>query len=92
VRRHRLHRGGDRGANHALHTIALCRTRNDQRTRAYVHRRISEGLSKQEIPRCLKRYIVRDVYTALRADFATPPLDLVVLDLPPFGESGIRWV
>lgn len=23
VRRHRLHRGGDRGANHALHTIAL---------------------------------------------------------------------
>ncbi|WP_255292654.1 transposase [Micromonospora sp. WMMA1996] len=27
VRRHRLHRGGDRGANHALHTIALCRLR-----------------------------------------------------------------
>jgi transposase len=25
IRRHRLHRGGDRGANHALHTIALCR-------------------------------------------------------------------
>ncbi|MEU8259336.1 IS110 family transposase [Micromonospora sp. NPDC048999] len=70
VRRHRLHRGGDRGANHALHTIALCRLRYDQRTRAYLHRRISEGLSKQEILRCLKRYIVRDVYTALRADFA----------------------
>jgi hypothetical protein len=31
-------------------------------------RRISEGLSKQEILRCLKRYIIRDVYTALRAD------------------------
>ncbi|MET8349864.1 IS110 family transposase [Micromonospora sp. NPDC005206] len=70
VRRHRLHRGGDRGANHALHTIALCRMRYDQRTRAYVHRRITEGLSKQEILRCLKRYIVRDVYTALLADFA----------------------
>ncbi|MEU4790515.1 IS110 family transposase [Micromonospora tulbaghiae] len=70
VRRHRLHRGGDRGANHALHTIALCRTRYDPRTRAYLHRRIAEGLSKQEILRCLKRYIVRDVYTALRADFA----------------------
>lgn len=36
---------------------------------AYVHRRITEGLSKQEILRCLKRYIVRDIYTALRADF-----------------------
>ncbi|WP_327039060.1 IS110 family transposase [Micromonospora maris] len=70
VRRHRLHRGGDRGANHALHTIALCRLRYDQRTRAYQQRRITQGLSKQEILRCLKRYIVRDVYTALRADFA----------------------
>ncbi|HEX5597354.1 MAG TPA: transposase, partial [Micromonosporaceae bacterium] len=39
VRRHRLHRGGDRGANHALHTIALCRLRYDPRTRAYMHRR-----------------------------------------------------
>ncbi|MGC5022201.1 IS110 family transposase [Micromonospora sp. DT47] len=69
VRRHRLHRGGDRGANHALHTIALCRMRYDQRTQTYVRRRITEGLSKQEIPRCLKRYIVRDVYTAMVADF-----------------------
>lgn len=53
VRRHRLHRGGDRGANHALHTIALCRLRYDPRARAYQHRRITEGLSKQEILRCL---------------------------------------
>ncbi|WP_307812621.1 transposase [Micromonospora coerulea] len=42
VRRHRLYRGGDRGANHALHT-PLCRMRYDQRTRAYVHRRITEA-------------------------------------------------
>ncbi|OKJ44658.1 transposase [Micromonospora sp. TSRI0369] len=44
--------------------------RYDPRTRAYLHRRIAEGLSKQEILRCLKRYIVRDVYTTLRTDFA----------------------
>ncbi|SDZ04208.1 Transposase IS116/IS110/IS902 family protein [Micromonospora pattaloongensis] len=69
VRRHRLHRGGDRGANHALHTIALCRMRYDQRTRAYIDRRTTEGLTKPELLRCLKRYIVRDVYTALVADF-----------------------
>ncbi len=69
MRRHRLYRGGDRGANHALHPIALCRLRYDPRTRAYQQRRITEGLSNQEILRCLKRYIVRDVYTALTSVF-----------------------
>jgi transposase len=69
TRRHRLHRGGDRGANHALHTIALCRLRYDPRTRAYAARRTKQGLTGAEILRCLKRYIVREVYTALRADF-----------------------
>jgi transposase len=69
TRRHRLHRGGDRDANHALHTIALCRLRYDPRTRAYATRRTAEGLSSKEILRCLKRYIAREVYTALRADF-----------------------
>ncbi|MFD0782709.1 transposase [Micromonospora azadirachtae] len=69
ARRHRLHRGGDRGANHALHTIALCRLRYDPRTRAYQQRRTTEGLGEQDILRCLKRYIIRDIYTALRADF-----------------------
>ncbi|WP_234359079.1 hypothetical protein [Plantactinospora sp. BC1] len=28
-----------------------------------------QGLSKKEIMRCLKRYIVREVHTALLADF-----------------------
>jgi transposase len=68
--RHRLNRGGDRAANSALHTITLCRMRYDPRTRAYVERRTKQGLSKKEIMRCLKRYIVRDVHTALLADFA----------------------
>jgi transposase len=64
--RHRLNRGGDRAANNALHTIALCRMRYDPRTRAYVSRRTKEGLSKTEIIRCLKRYIAREIYTALQ--------------------------
>ena len=66
--RHRLNRGGDRGANNALYTIALCRMRYEQRTRDYVDRRTKQGLTKKEIIRCLKRYIVRDVYIALLAD------------------------
>jgi transposase len=68
--RHRLNRGGDRAANNALHTITLCRMRYDPRTRAYVDRRTKQGLSTKEIMRCLKRYIVREVHTALLADFA----------------------
>jgi transposase len=60
--RHRLNRGGDRSANNALWTIAMVRMRSDPRTRAYVARRTAEGLSSKEIQRCLKRYIIRDLY------------------------------
>lgn len=65
--RHRLNRGGDRAANSALHIIAICRLRHDERTKAYVARRISEGHSKLEAIRCLKRYIAREVFTLLRS-------------------------
>lgn len=64
---HRLHRGGDRQANSALWRIAMVRMSNDPRTRAYVERRTKEGLSKRDILRCLKRYIVREVYRELHA-------------------------
>jgi transposase len=63
--RHRLNRGGDRHANAALYRIVLCRLHYDPRTRAYLARRTSQGLSKPEIIRCLKRYIAREIYTAL---------------------------
>jgi hypothetical protein len=36
-------------------------------TRAYAGRRSTEGLSKKEIMRCLKRYVAREVYPHLRA-------------------------
>jgi transposase len=65
TQRHRLNRGGDRAANHALHRIALVRMRHHEPTRAYVARRTSEGLSKMEILRCLKRFIAREVFRAL---------------------------
>ena len=45
--------------------------RHDPRTRAYLERRTQQGRSKKEIIRCLKRYIVREVHTALLADFTT---------------------
>jgi transposase len=65
TRRHRLCRGGDRQANRALHAIALTRMSHDPRTQAYIERRTTEGLSKKEIMRCLKRYIANEIYKIL---------------------------
>jgi transposase len=73
--RHRLNYGGDRHANRALYMIAVCRLRYCQRTRAYAKRRSTEGKTKPEIIRCLKRYIAREIYHTLHADLtdlATP--------------------
>jgi transposase len=71
-RRHRLNRGGDRAANNALYIVVLGRLRYDPRTRAYAHRRAKDGLSKPEVIRCLKRYVAREIYTALRHPQAEP--------------------
>jgi transposase len=65
--RHRLNPGGDRQANHALWRIVITRMSSHPPTRAYVERRSSQGLSKKEIIRCLKRYVAREVYPHLRA-------------------------
>src|SRR5215210_705596 len=75
VVRHRLNRGGNRDANRALHLICVVRMGQDQRTRRYAARRASEGKSKKEIIRCLKRYVAREVYRVLTTsvDFADSP-------------------
>ena len=36
-------------------------------TKAYVERRTTEGLSKTEIMRCLKRYVARELYPLVQA-------------------------
>ncbi len=38
---------------------------SDQRTKDYMAKRVSEGKSKKEAMRCLKRYIAREVFNAL---------------------------
>jgi transposase len=65
TRRHRLNRGGDRQANAALHRIVVARLRHDRRTQDYLARRLSQGKSRKEAIRCLRRYLVREVYRAL---------------------------
>jgi hypothetical protein len=64
TRRHRLNRGGNRQANHALWRIVFTRLGADARTRSYVARRLDEGLSRPEIIRSLKRYVARETDTS----------------------------
>ncbi len=62
TQRRRLNRGGDRQANSALYMIVIARLRWDLRTRAYIDRRVSEGKTRREAIRCLKRYVARELY------------------------------
>ena len=77
AKRHRLNRGGNRGANSALYLIAVTRAKNDPETRAYMERRCGNAAgrgkkSRKEALRCLQRYIVREVYHALMHPFDNP--------------------
>jgi transposase len=75
--RHRLNRGGDRQANAALHRVVLVRMRSHAPTLAYVARRTAEGKSKPEIMRCLRRYLVRELWPLLRPAAEGPqPVEL----------------
>jgi transposase len=58
---HRLSRGGDRNANHALYQVVLVRMASCQR-KDYVAKHTAEGKSNGAIMRCLKRYAAREIY------------------------------
>jgi transposase len=67
-RRHRLDRGGNRQLNCALHRIAVTQGRVYGPARAYLERKQSEGKSRREALRCLKRQLARTVYTTLKSE------------------------
>jgi transposase len=71
--RHRLDTGGNRRLNHAIHMIALTQARMDPRARAYIERRRSEGRSRRDAVRALKRHLSDVVYQQLRADAGLRP-------------------
>ncbi len=70
--RFRLNRGGNRQANAALYRVAIVRMRSHEPTLAYVRKRTTDGKSKSEIIRCLKRYIVREIFSHLCAPETAP--------------------
>ncbi|MGH3327483.1 MAG: hypothetical protein ACRDPT_06775 [Streptomycetales bacterium] len=64
--RHRLNRGGHRQANAALYRTVIVGMQHHEPTRAYVARRTSEGKTKPEIIRCLKRLLAREIWALMR--------------------------
>jgi transposase len=68
--RHRLDRGGNRQLNCALHRIAVTQGRVHSPARAYLERKQSEGKTRREAIRCLKRQLARTVYTTLKTESA----------------------
>jgi len=67
TQRHRLDRGGNRQLNAALYRIAITQARYHPDARAYLERKQTEGKSRREAVRCLKRLLARTVFNTLKA-------------------------
>ena len=64
--RYRLDRGGDRQLNKAMYHAAMTRARKpESASAAYIEKRVTQGKTKRDAVRCLKKYIARDIYTIL---------------------------
>ena len=66
--RHRLNPNGNRHLNHAIHIAALGQISHDTPGRAYYLAQQTDGKSRKEAMRCLKRRISDAIYRQLRAD------------------------
>lgn len=77
--RHRLDRGGNRQLNCAFHRIAVTQARTHPDAQAFLQRKRAEGKSNREALRCLKRHLVRRVYSLL----TQPPTPAGTLDRAP---------
>ena len=60
--RHRLNRSGNRRLNSILYRIVLTQSRRSEEGKTYLERRMSEGKTRREAVRALKRYIARAIW------------------------------
>jgi transposase len=72
--RHRLNRGGNRRLNAILPMIAITQLRAWPPARDYVDRRMSEGKTRREALRTLKRYLARAIWRAWKRCIASSPI------------------
>lgn len=71
--RHRLHRGGNRKLNCAIHRIAITQGRLNGPGRDYLARKQAEGKTRLEALRCLKRQLARRIWHLLQSPTALQP-------------------
>lgn len=64
--KYRINHGGHRQLNAAIYRTVIVRMQHHEPTKAYVTRRTTQGKSKRDIIRCLKRYVIREVYHLIR--------------------------
>ena len=92
--RRRLHRGGNRQLNRALHTVALTQARRDDRAKQFLARKRAEGKTPREARRALKRHLAEWLksVTAILASHAiaassslgsSPPSSSSILAIDP---------
>ncbi len=70
--RHRLSRGGNRRLNAILYRIVLTQSRHAPAAQAYLARRMSEGKTRREAVRALKRFVVRAIWRRWQECLAPP--------------------
>jgi transposase len=61
----RLRHGGNRQLNAAIHRIAVTQLRVHPPAQDYIARRLSDGKTKREALRCLKRHLIRTIYNTM---------------------------
>ncbi len=69
--RHRINHGGHRQLNAAIYRTVIVRMQHHEPTKAYIAKRTAEGKTKRDIIRCLKRYVIREVYHLVKAQPTT---------------------
>lgn len=60
--RHRLNRGGNRRLNALLYRIVLTQAHYSPAAKAYIDRRVSEGKTRREAHRALRRFVIRAIW------------------------------
>jgi len=90
--RHRLDRGGNRQLNCALHRIAVVQGRTHEPARTFLAKKETEGKTRREALRALKRHLARVVWRALQQaaggqEATRPPETSLPTGLRPEPES-----
>ena len=77
--RMRLHRGGNRQINAAVHRVAITQMRMHQPAKDYIARKLSEGKTKREALRALKRHLIRTIYNTMTPNPRPTPTTTLAL-------------